>query len=90
VIEVQGRRDDTCMLRGRHGHPVALLPLALSTVLEEQAGLFDFQVCQKDARPCNCGCPRWEPRAAPPWPRPQGLAELLRDRQGSVPIRVRG
>lgn len=48
VIEVQGRRDDTLQMAGRHGHAVALLPLALSTVLEEEAGLFDFQVCQQD------------------------------------------
>lgn len=47
VVEVQGRRDDILRMRGLAGE-VALLPLALSTVLEEQAGIFDFQLCQRD------------------------------------------
>lgn len=42
VIEVQGRCDDTLTLPGRDGRPVSLLPLALSTVLEDDAGVFDF------------------------------------------------
>lgn len=44
VIEVQGRSDDTLLLPGRDGRPVALLPLALETVLEEQAGVLQFQL----------------------------------------------
>lgn len=47
VIDVQGRRDDILRMRGLTGD-VALLPLALSTVLEEQAGVFDFQLLQRD------------------------------------------
>ncbi len=47
VIEVQGRSDDTLRL-GRAGAPtVSVLPLALCTVLEEDAGLFDFQLVQQ-------------------------------------------
>jgi phenylacetate-coenzyme A ligase PaaK-like adenylate-forming protein len=46
VIEVQGRCDDALRL-GRPDRPATLvLPLALSTVLEEEAGLFDFQLVQ--------------------------------------------
>lgn len=47
VVDVQGRRDDILRMRGLTGD-VALLPLALSTVLEEQAGVFDFQLRQRD------------------------------------------
>lgn len=47
VIEVKGRQDDILYLRGL-AHEVALLPLALSTVLEEDAGVFDFQIRQRD------------------------------------------
>ncbi len=47
VVTVQGRRDDVLLLRGANG-TVPLLPLAVSTVLEEQAGLFDFQVRQRN------------------------------------------
>jgi phenylacetate-coenzyme A ligase PaaK-like adenylate-forming protein len=50
VIEVLGRHDDVLVMRNAHGQQVSLLPLALTTVLEEEAGVFDFQVRQLDAR----------------------------------------
>jgi len=47
AIEVQGRNEETLRL-GRAGtRAVSVLPLALSTVLEEDAGLFDFQLVQR-------------------------------------------
>jgi phenylacetate-CoA ligase len=46
VIDVQGRRDDVLVVAGRRGEPVTLLPLALTTVLEDEAGVFDFQLQQ--------------------------------------------
>jgi phenylacetate-coenzyme A ligase PaaK-like adenylate-forming protein len=49
VIEVQGRRDDVLVMAGCHGQPVTLLPLALTTVLEDEVGVFDFQLRQLDA-----------------------------------------
>lgn len=48
VIEVQGRRDDPLLMAGQNGRRVMLLPLALTTVLEEEAGVFDFQLRQHD------------------------------------------
>ena len=51
VIEVQGRSDDTLAFRRADGGSVQILPLALSTVLEEEAGLFDFQLLQRG--PCD-------------------------------------
>ncbi|MDM0110005.1 phenylacetate--CoA ligase family protein [Variovorax sp. J22R24] len=50
VIDVQGRNDDTLQL-GRGAPTVQILPLALSTVLEDAAGLFDFQLEQQG--PCR-------------------------------------
>jgi phenylacetate-coenzyme A ligase PaaK-like adenylate-forming protein len=50
VIEVLGRRDDAMVMAGRFGQPVTLLPLALTTVLEDEAGVFDFHLCQHDDR----------------------------------------
>lgn len=50
VIEVQGRRDDSLVMADRDGQPVTLLPLALTTVLEDEAGVFDFQLTQLDDR----------------------------------------
>lgn len=48
VIEVHGRQDDALVLRGKSGRPVTLLPLAVMAVLEDEAGVFDFQLCQID------------------------------------------
>jgi phenylacetate-coenzyme A ligase PaaK-like adenylate-forming protein len=50
VIEVLGRHDDALCLSGADGRPVALLPLAIASVMEDEAGVFDFQLCQHDAR----------------------------------------
>ena len=36
-------------MAGRDGRPVTLLPMALTTLLEEGAGVFDFQLAQQDA-----------------------------------------
>lgn len=48
VIEVQGRRDDALVMAGLYGRPVTLLPLALTTVLEDQAGVYDFHLRQRN------------------------------------------
>lgn len=50
VIDVQGRHDDALVMAGRGARSVTLLPLALSTVMEDDAGVFDFQLRQRDAR----------------------------------------
>lgn len=50
VIEVQGRSDDVLALEDPRGRRVRLLPLALTTVLEDQGGVFDFQLVQTGER----------------------------------------
>lgn len=50
VIEVEGRVDDALRLLDAQGHAVRLLPLALTTVLEDEAGLYDFQLVQRGPR----------------------------------------
>jgi phenylacetate-CoA ligase len=47
AISVEGRCDDTLRLPGRRGGEVAVVPLALETVLEEGAGAHEFQVVQR-------------------------------------------
>lgn len=48
VIEVQGRADDVLQVPGqRKGQKVSLLPMALCTVVEEEGGVFDFQLQQR-------------------------------------------
>jgi phenylacetate-CoA ligase len=49
TLQVQGRRDDVLIERGRGGVPASFLPLALTTLLEEQGGVFDFQLRQLGA-----------------------------------------
>ena len=50
VIEVEGRHDDPLVMLDTKGRgAVTWLPLALSTLLEEEAGVFDFQLLQRDA-----------------------------------------
>ena len=46
VVEVEGRSDDVLRLPASSGE-VSVLPLALTTVLEEEGGLFDFQLVQE-------------------------------------------
>lgn len=46
-VEVRGRVDDSVVLRNRSGRKVRLMPLALTTVLEEGAGLYDFRLVQQ-------------------------------------------
>lgn len=63
VIEVEGRSDDTLGLKGRGGRIVRLLPLALSTVLEEEAGLADFQLLQQGTDRLRLSTPACGPHA---------------------------
>ena len=51
VIDVEGRSDDVLRLGRPGGRVVPVLPLALTTVLEDEAGLFDFQLVQQG--PCE-------------------------------------
>ena len=44
LIEVRGREDDLLRLRDASGACRGVLPLALSTVIEDEAGLFDYQL----------------------------------------------
>ena len=46
AFKVQGRADDVLALRTRGGATVKLAPLAVSTVVEEAAGPYAFQVAQ--------------------------------------------
>ena len=66
VISVHGRHDDPLVLLDAAGQRVTWLPLALSTLLEEDAGVFDFQLLQRDAHVIcvRVGCAGEEARLA--------------------------
>ena len=46
AIRVEGRRNDILLLQARDGSEVAILPLALETVVEETPGVESFQAVQ--------------------------------------------
>ncbi len=50
VVEVQGRVDDMLRLQTAAGRAVQMPPLAITTVLEDEAGVFDFQLVQRGPR----------------------------------------
>lgn len=51
AIAVEGRHDDVLRFAGARGAPpVKVLPLVVATVLEEDAGVHDFQLVQTGAR----------------------------------------
>jgi phenylacetate-coenzyme A ligase PaaK-like adenylate-forming protein len=50
AIDVHGRADEMLVLAGADGGTVRLPPLALTTVLEDDAGVYDFQLVQCGAR----------------------------------------
>jgi len=50
VVQVQGRCDDTLHFAGAGRRHVDIVPLAITTVLEDDAGLFDFQLRQDGPR----------------------------------------
>jgi phenylacetate-CoA ligase len=47
-MTVEGRHDDVLVYSRAGGAPVKLLPLALCTVMEDEAGVNDFQLVQPD------------------------------------------
>lgn len=90
VIEVQGRSDDTLRVAGANGRSVPLLPLALSTVLEEDAGLFDFQVCQKDGQTLILRLPLKGEEGKQALARGRAVLQGFAKAQGALPIKVLG
>ena len=50
TFEIGGRVDEVLTMEGHDGRPVSLLPMAITTVLEDDAGVFDFQLLQRDGR----------------------------------------
>jgi phenylacetate-coenzyme A ligase PaaK-like adenylate-forming protein len=88
VIEVRGRADDTLHLHGRSSRGIDVLPLALSTVLEEGAGLFDFQLEQQGLGELTLSTSRHGAEATRLLHRARGaLAAFLHD-QGAADVHI--
>jgi phenylacetate-coenzyme A ligase PaaK-like adenylate-forming protein len=64
ALRVQGRCDDVLRMAGEGGQTVSLLPLVLTTVLEEGADLYEFQLLQDGPRALRLRVGALEPNRA--------------------------
>jgi phenylacetate-CoA ligase len=90
VIEVQGRDDDSLDLAAGEGRTVRILPLAVSTVLEEEAGLCDFQLVQQGAEDLLLSTGLCGPQARAALRRGQAALKAFLERQGAGRVRIHG
>lgn len=91
IIEVSGRRDDVLRVPSqRKGQTVSLLPMALCTVVEEECGLFDFQLEQRDASTLVLRVPMHGDEAKAAIDRCCTALQRFAAKQGAEPLRVLG
>jgi phenylacetate-coenzyme A ligase PaaK-like adenylate-forming protein len=89
VIEVNGRCDDTLQFGALTARRVRILPLALSTVLEERAGLFDFQLIQDGPHELSLSTPARGKAAIATLQRGRSALSAFLLEQGAGAIRIR-
>jgi phenylacetate-coenzyme A ligase PaaK-like adenylate-forming protein len=88
VIQVEGRSDDIVRLKLAGQRPVVLAPLALTTVLEEGAGLFDFQLVQRAGDRLELHIPLSGADAQRALRTARGVLEAFLARQGAPGVRI--
>lgn len=88
AIRVDGRGDDMLHMDGRDGGAVTLLPLAISTVLEEEAGVFDFQLRQEDGHTLALRLGQQGEGAAAALARCRHALQRYGEAQGLVPLQL--
>jgi phenylacetate-CoA ligase len=88
VIDVQGRSDDTLHLAGSGRRPVTVLPLALATVLEDDAGLFDFQLVQQGPAELLLRTGLVGEAARRVLPRARRILGAWLEQQGAAPVQI--
>lgn len=89
VIDVSGRCDDTLSFGAGTSHPVHVVPLALSTVLEDGAGLFDFQLVQDGRRALSLSTSARGKAASASLQRGRSALVAFLEEQGAGPVRIR-
>lgn len=88
AIEVEGRADDTLSLNDARGKPVTVLPLALTTALEEGAQVAQFQLLRTAPDALEV---RFESTVADPgdaYRRARSVLETFLARHGLANVRV--
>jgi phenylacetate-coenzyme A ligase PaaK-like adenylate-forming protein len=83
ALHVEGRSDDVVALTAANGERVELLPLALTTVVEEHAGAHQFQIIQAapDALDIRLQMPRGT-SPVPLWSKVEYALRAYLDAQG--------
>ncbi|PSL85092.1 CoF synthetase [Variovorax sp. WS11] len=89
VIDVEGRCDETLQFGRDPNHLISLLPLALSTVLESEADLFDFQLVQEGPSKLLLRTGMRGADAAAALERGRGALEVFLRGQGARGIHIR-
>ena len=88
VIEVAGRHDDPLTMLDRNEQPVTLLPLALTTALEDQAAVFEFQLRQRDGHTLELRIAQSGAEASSALARCRNVLRSFAQQQGLGPIRL--
>lgn len=89
LMEVRGRQDDALRMATQDGGTATLLPLALSTVLEAGAGVFDFHLRQLDAHTLLLRLPQQGAAGRAAAARCRAVLQRWAASQGLAPIAVR-
>lgn len=90
-IDVQGRSDDVMRVPSEHpGETVSLLPLSLCTVLEEECGVFDFQLRQHRPDTLVLRLPQSGDEAEATVDRCRVALQRFARMQGAQPVQVLG
>lgn len=91
TVDVQGRSDDVMRVPAeRAGETVSLLPLALCTVLEEECGVFDFQLRQNQPDTLVLRLPQTGAAAEATVDRCRTALQRFARMQGAQPVQVLG
>lgn len=88
VVKVQGRSDDLLLLRDERHRAVPVPPLAVTTVLEEEAGVFDFQLEQTHPDALELRIGRGEPAGPAATARAEAALRRYLERLGLAHVRV--
>jgi phenylacetate-coenzyme A ligase PaaK-like adenylate-forming protein len=86
ALRVEGRQDDPLAFSAPDGATVRLLPLALSTVLEERAEVFRFQLIQTTSDTLSV---RLEEAERPGWDRVHAALRAYLREQGLLNVTLR-
>jgi hypothetical protein len=88
VIEVEGRCDEPLHMRGRDGGLVTVLHMAVTTLHEDDAQVFEFQLQQRDESTLVLRLAATGAAADRAVARCTAVLQELAERQGLVPVRV--